>query len=929
MLLFLLAAFAQKPKPAAKQSAAKPKPTATKPKPAAAKPNPAKPKPKPTPKRDPALEKEAFDKAAAIADPTEKIAALQKFVKAYPLAEEKNHALELIVSSRAVLGDQKLQGHETEAGIALFKLAINEAPVPVPDKLFQGILSNLPTNLFWQGQREAAVDIAKLIEEKIGGNAKQLLSLAAFYIGTENAAEAKRLAERMIVLEPNLPDAYQTLGLANRMSFQLQESADAYVKALELKPDSVISKRSLAEMKRALGKPEDAAALYKEILAVNPDDSVAKTGLILCLFDAEKREEAESEMAKSLETNPNNLPLIAGAAYWYAAHEQGTKAIELAQKAIAIEPRYIWSHIALARGYMSQKKPLDAERVLLSSRQYGNFPTLEYEIASARLMAGFYREAVEELQKSFDIKDGMVRSQLGGRVLKESRSFIELISFERRASIFEPLAADNPENAARLKALLDLHQKIAAAEPNEAETGAATDEFIKGDDTMKFHRQIYAAGLLAQKRMASSKVLEIMKAATGNSDPALEGPNATSATLADQLYESRSISMARNQLVLVPEVSRQTLSAILRGRIEDITGWALLQQGNKAEAIIRLRRAVGVLPDKSAWWRSSLWKLASALEADGNDKEALDNYIKSYITDRPDGIKYFTIESVYRRIHGNTDGLEAKIGPNPSPIVVKKDPSPVESPVTKTDNPETKATPETKPEATPEIKTEPSPEAKPTPEAKTETTPEIKTEPSPEGSTPPKNEETKTTLGAKPETTPEIKVEPAPAPSPQQDAPPHETNKDKSRKDLFDPVIITIPGPGAGKPADNPAKPTADSEKQPEPAAKKPEEAGAERPRVVAEKETPKCAITFSQENVSLLNNGGGIGILVGIEGEGDIKELKAVSSSPADVEVLLDPEIGGRRAFYLIKSISTKTGMYTITFETSCGKKEIGVKVN
>ena len=955
-LVFMLAAFAQKPKPAAKPSTAKPKPAAAKATPPKTKPKPkaTPPKPKPTP-RDPALEKAEFDKAAALPDPAEKITALQKFVTAFPAANEKPHALELIVSSRAVLGDQKLQAHETDAGIALFRLAVKEAPVPVPDKLFQGILSNLPANLFWQGQREAAVEIARMIEEKAEGNTKQLLSLAAFYIGTENAGEAKRLAEKMIALEPNLPDAYQTLGMASRMNFQLQESADAYVKALELKPDSVISKRSLAEMKRALGKPEEAAALYREILAVSPADSVAKTGLILSLFDAENKTEAESEMAKSLEQDANNLPLIAGAAYWYAAHEQGAKAVELAQKAIEIEPRYIWSHIALARGYMSQRKALDAERVLLSARQYGNFPTLEYEIASARLMAGFYREAVEELQKSFSIKDGMVKAWLGGRVSKETKTFIELISFERRASIFEPLAADNPENASRLKALLDLHQKIDAAEPNEAETSAAADDFINGDERMKFHRQLYAAGLLAQKKMALPKVLEIMKAATGNSDPALEGPNATSATLADQLYESRSISMARNQLVLVPEVPRQMLSAILRGKIEDITGAALLQQGKKAEAIIHLRRATGVLPDKSAWWRSSLWRLATALEADGKDKEALDTYIKSYVTDRPDGMKYFTIESVYRRVYGNTNGLEARIGVNPSPAVVAvpKETTPAETSQPKTDSPEPTTTPEVKAETKAEIKAEAAPETSTSPTKedvtpKVEATPETKAEPVPETSTPPKADDAQPKVEASPtpspEGTPAAEVTPKPPETKPDTAPAEkapdlkavtepslapEIVKNTQPKDLFPPVIITIPNAEPAKPADTTAKPLADAEKTPGPEEKKPDDSGAERPRLVAEKETPKCVITFSQENVSLLNNGGTIGILVGVEGDGDVKELKAVSSSPADVDVVLDPEIGGRKAFYVIKSVSTKIGLYTITFETSCGKKEITVKVN
>ena len=303
----------------------------------------------------------------------------------------------------------------------------------------------------------------------------------------------------------------------------------------------------------------------------------------------------------------------------------------------------------------------------------------------------------------------------------------------------------------------------------------------------------------------------------------------------------------------------------------------------------------------------AVWRRRSKRRA--KDKEALDSYIKSYVTDRPDGIKYFTIESLYRKVNGNVDGLEARIGPNPTPIVVvPKDPPPAETPALKTDNPETKATPEVKPDAAPEIKAEPSPETfappkkddvpepKAAPEAKPEVTPEVSPEPTPDSSVPSKKDDV-----PEPKAAPEIKPEATPSPSPEAapvtestpkpqseiktgDAPaektalvktdtetsqpPQEANKDKPKKDLFDPVIITIPKPESAKPADTAAKP-ADAEKQPESEAKKAADAGAERPRVVAEKETPKCSITFSQENVSLLNNGGGIGILVGIEGEG------------------------------------------------------------
>jgi len=59
---------------------------------------------------------------------------------------------------------------------------------------------------------------------------------------------------------------------------------------------------------------------------------------------------------------------------------------------------------------MLQKKPLEAEKALLTARQYGNFPTLVYELASVRYAAGLYYEAAAELRTGFGIKDGVLGS---------------------------------------------------------------------------------------------------------------------------------------------------------------------------------------------------------------------------------------------------------------------------------------------------------------------------------------------------------------------------------------------------------------------------------------------------------------------------------------------------------------------------------------
>ena len=179
-------------------------------------------------------EKEEFDKAAALNDAAEQIKALEKFLAAFPKSSEKNHALELMTVARAQIGDQKFKNNEPAEGVKFFTLAVRQAPQPISDKLFSEIILQIPSGLFFRGQTVAASETAQLIEVKTEGNARQTLGLATYYLGIENAAEAERLAAKALVIEPNLPAAYQTLGIAQRLNFNLDDALESYAKALEL-----------------------------------------------------------------------------------------------------------------------------------------------------------------------------------------------------------------------------------------------------------------------------------------------------------------------------------------------------------------------------------------------------------------------------------------------------------------------------------------------------------------------------------------------------------------------------------------------------------------------------------------------------------------------------------------------------------------------
>jgi hypothetical protein len=334
---------------------------------------------------------------------------------------------------------------------------------------------------------------------------------------------------------------------------------------------------------------------------------------------------------------------------------------------------------------------------------------------------------------------------------------------------------------------------------------------------MKTHRQLFAANQLLQKKKALPKVLELTKAAVGGVEASLDAPNSAGAVLADELYQSRQLATARNELIIVPDVSRQTLSNILRGRIEDITGWALLQDNNPAEAVTRLKRAISILPEKSAWWRGSMWRLGSAQEAVGNSKDALESYIKSYTNGDADIIKYGVIESIYQKINGTTDGLEAKIGAKPASIVSSY---PIQNVTQKTEQTTAVIQP------MPEVKTETAPtQAAPETLTKVEPVPEIKRK------SPAANE-------IKSETKEAVNNQPA----------------ETKSKPLFEPIIINVP---KVEPLKKPLPETKSEENPNEPKPtennQKPSDETTEtRSRVVKEKaagQVSQCKILLKRRN--------------------------------------------------------------------------------
>jgi uncharacterized membrane protein YgcG/tetratricopeptide (TPR) repeat protein len=613
--------------------------------------------------------------------PAEKrIEVLKDYIANHPTSVALPRAKELLVVAHAQFAGQRMQAGNVDQGLEQFHLALTDAPVDMPEGLFSEVLARIPFSLYTAGLRDAAFEIARQLEPMAKSNGKRMVTLSEFYLAIENAGEANRLAESAVQLAPDVAAAHQALGAARHIDLRLDDAESEYAKALSLDPKSNAARIALADLKRASGKNEAALALYREQLQADAKSNRARAGLILSLLELGKKEEAETELNAALQDKDQarNLPLLVGAAYWFMAHNNPERGFDLAQKAVALEPRYSWGEIALARALVANKQPLEAERALRFARQYSRFPTLDYEVATALASVGLYDETLAELARSFSLKDGEIQTKLAGRVVAHAPSFTELLAPERRAVIFQSTTADTEANARMMKALLAFNAALDQSSPNEENLISLAQEFIKGDDAMRTYRQVYVAGKFTTKGVALSAVIELMDQAAAGVEAALNVPAATLAVQVEELADARAHAVAQGGTIDVPNAPRTALSGLLRGRIEDLAGLALFKLDKSAEAVVRLRRAVTTATEGTPLWRSSMWHLGAALEANGKNDQALLYYIKSYVNGPPDQARRSIIESVYKKVNGSLDGLEDKIGPGFN--AASASPSPTPSP---------------------------------------------------------------------------------------------------------------------------------------------------------------------------------------------------------------------------------------------------------
>ena len=124
-------------------------------------------------------------------------------------------------------------------------------------------------------------------------------------------------------------------------------------------------------------------------------------------------------------------------------------------------------------------------------------------------------------------------------------------------------------------------------------------------------------------------------------------------------------------------------------------------------------------------------------------------------------------------------------------------------------------------------------------------------------------------------------------------------------RELFPPVVITVPSAKTDKTATPVPKETP--------------------PRT---QEVAPCVLTVSSDTLRLNRSGGSQAVIVGREDNGDIEPLETTATP--EVVLRREPVTGvTSRALFVVRAVTAKAGLYHVTFKLPCGTRTIEVSIH
>jgi DNA-binding winged helix-turn-helix (wHTH) protein/tetratricopeptide (TPR) repeat protein len=239
------------------------------------------------------------------------------------------------------------------------------------------------------------------------GDALLLFSQYAILPPHECFPQAKVAALEAIRLDPNLAEAYATLGhIAYLFEWNWQQAEIYYRRAVELNPNYATAHHWFGAFLRSMKRFDEAVFEINRALELDPLSSVIlkNLGVTLCL---QKRfAEAIKLTLKAIELAPDYALGFRSLGWIYLQKGLNDKAVAALEKAAALSEREPAILSALGFAYLAAKRPNDASRILYELDKIARRTHVsKYDMAQIFIKLGDFDKAFELLEKALEERD--------------------------------------------------------------------------------------------------------------------------------------------------------------------------------------------------------------------------------------------------------------------------------------------------------------------------------------------------------------------------------------------------------------------------------------------------------------------------------------------------------------------------------------------
>ncbi len=218
-------------------------------------------------------------------------------------------------------------------------------------------------------------------------------------------AEAIAAAEEAVELNPNNAEAFAHMAtaLARLGLDRIAEAQEKAALAVELAPESPITRRAMASVFEQLGQYDNAINEYLVALDFNPNLVEMRVDLAYLYFFTERRQEAILTLQDVIEIDPTRADAFDGLGYFYFVLGQYPQAEENAYQAVTLDPNMTRAHAHLGAAYFKQFKYDSAiEELSLATEAYDEITPTNATYFTMLGLAYYYQSQCEDAMPLFN-----------------------------------------------------------------------------------------------------------------------------------------------------------------------------------------------------------------------------------------------------------------------------------------------------------------------------------------------------------------------------------------------------------------------------------------------------------------------------------------------------------------------------------------------